>query len=149
VSTNKTEIEEHFTIPFDNTLYIEPALLGAVKTRKLDYSTLRLEIPRNNETGKRDLLHPNSASPDITQSLPEKVWGIQHENSSSIDIKAIHLVFSYFGTVDFDVSGQQVRSKAHRETTEDVIGLFDSFCHWLWVFTAQTCVAASLMLVQQ
>lgn len=130
--------EIHFAVPFDHALFVEAEVLGAVRTIRIPPYTSRLEFPRDIESGKRALWPPVSAPFKVAKHLPEGHWGIRSETSPKLAVEAALVVVLVNAEIDFDLAVNQVGGDHISDVLEAVSNWFDSFCHWLWVLTAQS-----------
>lgn len=133
-----TDAEIHFALPFDHTLFVEPEVLGAVRSIDLLSPGTRIEFPRDAKVGSRGLEPPVSAPDGVSRYLPNGHWGIKAEGHREISIEVALVVVPVTTTFDFELGKYQVGGEGIRSALEAVIDWFDSFSHWLWVLTAQS-----------
>lgn len=137
---NKELIELCFTIPFDNTLFVEHDLLGIRKEIIIISEKAYLEFPREPLHNKIGLQHPNSAPSTIEHLLPEKHWGLKKENHKESYIEACSIVFTIRGNIDFDLSFEQIGGEDVRSLSNSISEWFESFTHWIWLLTSQSMI---------
>ncbi|HKR10927.1 MAG TPA: hypothetical protein VJT15_02625 [Pyrinomonadaceae bacterium] len=130
------QMDVHFAIPFDHTLFIEEELLGAVRSIGLQGG--RLELPCDGGLGRRKALRPPVSAPDtLTRCLPNGSWGRRAEADPKISVQAALVVLSTICKLDFDLAGNQIGGESVNKAAGTVSSWFASFSHWLWVLTSQ------------
>jgi hypothetical protein len=136
--STEAEISLLFMVPFDYPLFVEDEILGSEEAITLGSCQGRLEFPKEAEPskGSRALLPPTSAGESIGAHFEDR-WGIQPESGQPIEINAILVAVPVRAELSFNLLGNQVGGEGVHAVLEEVSAWFESFCHWLWVLTAQ------------
>ena len=136
--STEADITLLFTVPFDYPLFVEDEILGSEEAITLGSRQGRLEFPKDAQPSKGSggLLPPTSAGKAIGAHF-EDGWGVKRESEPSIEINAILVAVPVRAELSFDLPGNQVGGEGVQVVLEEVSVWFESFCHWLWVLTAQ------------
>ena len=137
--TEESNVELLFTVPFDYSLFIEPALLGSIRPIQLKSRKARIEFPREIPKSQitRGLLRPISALEGIDTHLPEG-WGLRDVAEPEVSIAAILIAIPVRTILSFELAATKIGGDDVHATQEEVAEWFESFCHWLWILTAQS-----------
>ena len=135
---DQTDITLLFLLPFDNPVFVLNSVLGASEEIKLQSCNASIEVPRLCQTpaDSRGLLAPISAPSGFAPKI-EEGWGIALETQHYSEVNAIIATVNVRSHLDFDLSTNQIGGAGVRGLVEELNDWFQSFCHWLWILTAQ------------
>lgn len=125
-----------FSIPFDQTLFVDHELLNFKRIFRIGEIYAQFELPGKKHENSLDLEKPESCITNITEYLPEKIWGLMKEDHDCSWIEACCIVVPIKADLPSDLSEKQFGG--YDDLITKISTWFDSFSNWIWVFTTQS-----------